>query len=153
MAGPTCTVLAPKTLDDTGRADLVGLLREAGWDDTGTLFIEVQPIDGESDTYETTELEQFERGFGWRPQTQITCICMIGRDPRYHRLLARGALQIAEALGGVVDLGGVFPHTLDVGRCVSIEYDTFNDERSKYWVVDSDWLRCWMNRSDFRMIK
>lgn len=154
MAGPTCSVLLPEPFGRRRQAELLRLLDDAGWTDPDQLFAEVTPVENGSDPYELSELEQLELAFGWRPQAQIVCISMIGTDPHYHHLLAQGALRLAEALCGVIDLGGVLPHTLDnAGRRVSIKYQTWSGGQAAYWVVDAMWLSVWKSHPEFRMVK
>lgn len=154
MAGPTCSVLLRSRLDPNSRDQLNTVLNNAGWKDVEPLFVEVSPVDSGSDPYQEPDLRQLEDGFGWRPVEQVACISMVGSDPSFHRLLAQGAVAVARAFGGVIDLGGQLPEPLDGnGTRVSVSYETYLGDRSEYWVVDVIWLESWMSHSAFRMVK
>lgn len=130
------------------------VLNEAGWHDLEPLFVQVSPVDSGNDPYEEVELRQVEAEFGWYPREQVVCISMVGSDPGFHLLLAQGAVAIATAFGGVVDLGGQLSEPLDdAGKRVSVSYETSLGHRSEYWVVDVAWLTSWMKHPRFQMVK
>ncbi len=152
MAGPTCSVLLPSLLDSDDQIQLRNLLERSGWDEA--LFVEVGPIAGGADSYEADDCAQIEAGFGWWPKQQIVCISMIGSDARYHELLARGALALALAFNGIIDLGGVLPYPLHgTGTLIPVQYETWAGEEQRLWVVDAIWLEAWLTHPEFRMVK
>lgn len=154
MAGPTCSVLLRERLDPAQVAEIDGLVRDAGWaDHAKVLLATVEDIDNGTERYEPAEIDQIEAAFGWRPRSQILCISMIGIDTHYHRLLAQGALVLAQRFEGVVDLGGTLSRVLeDAGQRGVVTYQGHSGREAAYWVVDVPYLAAWIDHPWFRMV-
>lgn len=153
MAGPTCSVLLREPLDSSQVAELREIVSAAGWADRQqVLLCSVEAVDEGPELYGSEEQDQIEAAFGWRPQSQIVCVSMIGIDAQYHRLLAQGALALAQRFAGVVDLGGTLSKVLDgVGQRAVVTYRVRDDHTAAYWVVDAPYLAAWIDHPWFRM--
>lgn len=155
MAGPTCSVLLREPLDTSQVAELGQIVSDAGWADREqVLLFSVQAVDEGPELYEPEEQDQIEAAFGWRPRSQIVCVSMIGVDAQYHRLLAQGALALAERFGGVINLGGTLSKVLDgAGQRAVVTYRVHSDHTAAYWVVDAPYLEAWIDHPWFRMVQ
>lgn len=153
MAGPTCSVLLPRNLDEDQVAEIAELVADAGWArHDRVLLASVAGVEEGPDFYELAELQQIESAFGWRPSSQIVCVSMIGSDPKYHRLLAQGALALAQRFNGVINLFGTLSLVLDgAGERAVVTYTGHSGQDAATWVVDPPYLAAWIDHPWFRM--
>jgi hypothetical protein len=137
MAGPTCSVLIPPSLNCDLAAltqELFGLTSE-NHDDDSFFVSDTRSIGGtyhgsarwflwstQLDQLEAIELDAIKAVFGWIPAAEIT-LAAVRNQLVDHQILAELALCLSNKLSGIIDVGGTLPiPTFTLGQAVAIPY-------------------------------
>lgn len=102
----------------------------------------------------------YEEAIGWMPAAELA-VSINCNQPRDHKTLAWLCIHIAEKFDGLVDLGGIIPipDTEErilaglSGSAVQVPYQIEDHRWGRVDVVDSEFLRGWIHRPNFHMIK
>jgi Family of unknown function (DUF6368) len=100
---------------------------------------------------ERGELEVISQRLGYRPSSAIQFLSW--ESSVQDRDLGRLALMVLERTGGFLDLGGPLapPQPGNPGQIVEIHYQTWSGDLWVYHLVDSVFLRVWLDDPEFRL--
>lgn len=162
MSGPTAAVVLPAPLVPATRDLVVGALFARGWGSPNPhplpfamdwAFIDAGTPEWSSEgAWDETSTANFRQAIGWWPQSEVLLIS--GPNlPACHVELAEACLLVAELTEGLVNLGGVVQAPDLPGRKYAVAYATAAEATAEFWVVDTTWLRAWLEAPGFRMVK
>ena len=127
--------------------------------------IQMYRIDPELDSsgecgFSPADWARYREALGWMPGCELSVGINCNR-PRDHRGLAWHCAELATRFCGVIDMGGQLPLPDAAvwsscglqGSAIEIAYSIDETRFGKVHVVDVDFLRSWILRPNFHMIK
>ena len=168
--GPVVAILLPRSLDSTQSIALVDWIRQTSssppqeqengwlfWMEESPIYLSIQPAEaGNSEE----DLRSIAHHFGWRPEEEIAVEAGCNQKED-HRWLGRVALELAERFGGLIDFCGRLQWIRASeegssglpGKLVALPYEVESGQELTYHVGDPAFLRGWLQRPEFHMVK
>jgi hypothetical protein len=153
MAGPTASILIPKTIDEETRVITSKVL--AGFAATvekSDFWIKERPFFlryGEEYPGALSELEWLKSRLNWSSLDELGLAAMCNQEED-HQLLGQLSLRLAEQLQGLVGCGGSLSNFTDDPEILN-HTEIFRRDSEDVLTVNS--FRDWLNHPDFRMVK
>lgn len=186
MAGPAASILSPKRLtacdlqilldslpgellkrDSTGEewvfSSLADWAVERTREDVSSFDVQLDDLQREGQLGKgirsDEEFRAIEEALGWTPVSEVILAAFRNRDSDHHAL-AWLAVEVAERVDGVIDLGGRLPipapllaSELADGRIVEVPYEIDGGALGKGQIATPEFIRGWRLQKRFRMVK